>query len=52
MLICRFLKVTRHEIRDKKAIGTMPEAYPHIILENFNTKVFIIQYQLYYLRTY
>lgn len=22
----------------------MPEAYPHVILENFSTKVFIIQY--------
>ncbi|GAU20893.1 hypothetical protein TSUD_120850 [Trifolium subterraneum] len=32
-------QVSRHELRDKKAIGTMPEAYPHIILENFNTKL-------------
>jgi U3 small nucleolar ribonucleoprotein protein IMP4 len=31
--------VTRHEIRDKKVVGTMPEAYPHIILDNFNTKL-------------
>ncbi|KAA0066046.1 hypothetical protein IC582_021700 [Cucumis melo] len=31
--------VTRHEIRDKKAMGTMPEAYPHIILNNFTTKL-------------
>ncbi|CAI9783850.1 unnamed protein product [Fraxinus pennsylvanica] len=27
--------VTRHDIKDKKAIGTMPEAYPHLILNNF-----------------
>ncbi|CAI0442207.1 unnamed protein product [Linum tenue] len=31
--------VTRHDIKDKKAIGTMSEAYPHLILDNFNTKL-------------
>ncbi|XP_045790061.1 U3 small nucleolar ribonucleoprotein protein IMP4-like [Trifolium pratense] len=31
--------VTRHEIQDKEAVKTMPEAYPHIILDNFNTKL-------------
>ncbi|XP_052481381.1 uncharacterized protein LOC105763834 isoform X3 [Gossypium raimondii] len=31
--------VTRHDIKDKKAIGTMPEAYPHLILDNFKTKL-------------
>uniref|UniRef100_A0A7N0V1D1 Brix domain-containing protein n=1 Tax=Kalanchoe fedtschenkoi TaxID=63787 RepID=A0A7N0V1D1_KALFE len=31
--------VTRHDIKDKKAIGTMSEAYPHIILNNFSTKL-------------
>lgn len=31
--------VTRHEIRDKKSMGTMPEAYPHLILDNFKTKL-------------
>ncbi|KAL1317273.1 hypothetical protein HN51_069348 [Arachis hypogaea] len=31
--------VTRHEIKDKKAIGTMPEAYPHLIFDNFSTKL-------------
>ncbi|KAI4370907.1 hypothetical protein MLD38_019203 [Melastoma candidum] len=31
--------VTRHDIKDKKAIGTMPEAYPHLILDNFSTKL-------------
>ncbi|XVE69513.1 hypothetical protein DITRI_Ditri09bG0158000 [Diplodiscus trichospermus] len=31
--------VTRHDIRDKKSIGTMPEAYPHLILDNFKTKL-------------
>ncbi|WVZ00610.1 hypothetical protein V8G54_026679 [Vigna mungo] len=34
-----FIQVTRHEIKDKKAIGTMPEAYPHLILDNFSTKL-------------
>ncbi|KAF9615888.1 hypothetical protein IFM89_026814 [Coptis chinensis] len=31
--------VTRHEIKDKKSIGTMSEAYPHLILNNFTTKL-------------
>lgn len=31
--------VTRHEIKDKKAMGTMPEAYPHLIFSNFSTKL-------------
>ncbi|KAK3223797.1 hypothetical protein Dsin_010822 [Dipteronia sinensis] len=31
--------VTRHDIKDKKAMGTMPEAYPHLILNNFKTKL-------------
>ncbi|XP_008788540.2 U3 small nucleolar ribonucleoprotein protein IMP4 [Phoenix dactylifera] len=31
--------VTRHDIKDKKAIGTMSEAYPHLILDNFSTKL-------------
>ncbi|CAN1305986.1 U3 small nucleolar ribonucleoprotein protein IMP4 [Linum perenne] len=31
--------VTRHDIKDKKAMGTMSEAYPHLILENFSTKL-------------
>ncbi|GLT26078.1 hypothetical protein SLA2020_011650 [Shorea laevis] len=31
--------VTRHDIKDKKNIGTMPEAYPHLILNNFTTKL-------------
>ncbi|KAA8537309.1 hypothetical protein F0562_027004 [Nyssa sinensis] len=31
--------VTRHDIKDKQAIGTMPEAYPHLILNNFSTKL-------------
>ncbi|KAJ4827889.1 hypothetical protein Tsubulata_014787 [Turnera subulata] len=30
--------VTRHDIKDKKAIGTMPQAYPHLIIDNFTTK--------------
>ncbi|KAE8686347.1 U3 small nucleolar ribonucleoprotein IMP4 [Hibiscus syriacus] len=33
------LNVTRHDIKDKKAMGTMPEAYPHLILDNFKTKL-------------
>ncbi|KAJ4783996.1 U3 small nucleolar ribonucleoprotein IMP4 [Rhynchospora pubera] len=31
--------VTRHDIKDRKAMGTMPEAYPHLIFNNFTTKV-------------
>ncbi|MCO5576509.1 hypothetical protein L7F22_030319 [Adiantum nelumboides] len=31
--------VTRHDIKDKEALGTMSEAYPHLILNNFNTKL-------------
>lgn len=31
--------VTRHDIKDKHAIGTMSEAYPHLIFENFTTKL-------------
>ncbi|XP_021828324.1 uncharacterized protein LOC110768779 isoform X2 [Prunus avium] len=31
--------VTRHDIKDKKTVGTMPQVYPHLILNNFTTKV-------------
>ncbi|KAG6493660.1 hypothetical protein ZIOFF_048653 [Zingiber officinale] len=31
--------VTRHDIKDKKAMGTMSEAYPHLILDNFSSKL-------------
>ncbi|KAL3678156.1 hypothetical protein R1sor_021112 [Riccia sorocarpa] len=31
--------VTRHDIKDKQALGTMSEAYPHLVLENFTTKL-------------
>ncbi|XP_068659814.1 uncharacterized protein [Aristolochia californica] len=31
--------VTRHDIKDKKAMGTMSEAYPRLILNNFSTKL-------------
>eukprot|EP01018_Ginkgo_biloba_P029105 Gb_23948 [translate_table: standard] len=31
--------VTRHDIKDKKAVGTMSEAYPHLILHNFSSKL-------------
>ncbi|KAH0458210.1 hypothetical protein IEQ34_013525 [Dendrobium chrysotoxum] len=31
--------VTRHDIKDKQAVGTMSEAYPHLILDNFTTKL-------------
>ncbi|XAR62525.1 hypothetical protein NMG60_11017312 [Bertholletia excelsa] len=33
--------VTRHDIKDKKSIGTMPEAYPPLILNNFSTKILV-----------
>ncbi|XP_034229036.1 U3 small nucleolar ribonucleoprotein protein IMP4-like isoform X3 [Prunus dulcis] len=32
-------QVTRHDIKDKKAMGTMPQVYPHVILDNFTTKL-------------
>lgn len=35
----RFGQVTRHDIKDRKAMGKMSEAYPHLILDNFTTKV-------------
>ncbi|XP_072973805.1 uncharacterized protein [Typha angustifolia] len=31
--------VTRHDIKDRKAMGTMSEAYPHLILDNFSSKL-------------
>ncbi|KAH7528066.1 hypothetical protein FEM48_Zijuj05G0032200 [Ziziphus jujuba var. spinosa] len=31
--------VTRHDIKDKETIGTMPQAYPHLIINNFTTKM-------------
>ncbi|KNA15626.1 hypothetical protein SOVF_096230 [Spinacia oleracea] len=31
--------VTRHDIKDKNSIGTMPGAFPHLILNNFTTKL-------------
>ncbi|KAK0573555.1 hypothetical protein LWI29_009808 [Acer saccharum] len=31
--------LNKHDIKDKKAMGTMPEAYPHLILNNFKTKL-------------
>ncbi|KAF0901242.1 hypothetical protein E2562_038821, partial [Oryza meyeriana var. granulata] len=30
--------VTRHDIKDRKAMGKMSEANPHLILDNFTTK--------------
>eukprot|EP00850_Spirogloea_muscicola_P000277 SM000001S04679 [mRNA] locus=s1:1641799:1646343:- [translate_table: standard] len=30
--------VTRHDIKDKAALGTMSEAYPHLIMDKFTTK--------------
>lgn len=32
-------QVTRHDIKDRKAMGKMSETYPHLILDNFTTKV-------------
>lgn len=31
--------VLRHDIGDKSAIGTVSEAYPHLIMENFTSKL-------------
>ncbi|ONK80503.1 uncharacterized protein A4U43_C01F18510 [Asparagus officinalis] len=30
---------SRHSIKDKKELGTMPEAYPHLIIDSLSTKV-------------
>jgi len=30
--------VTRHDIKDRKSMGKMSEAYPHLIMDNFTTK--------------
>ena len=37
-----FLQVTRHDIKDKKAIGKVSEVYPHLIFHNFSTKVMMV----------
>ncbi|KAL6129536.1 hypothetical protein ACLB2K_072886 [Fragaria x ananassa] len=31
--------VSRHDIKDNKAIGTVPQAYPHLIINNLTTKL-------------
>ncbi|GBG83504.1 hypothetical protein CBR_g37218 [Chara braunii] len=31
--------VTRHDIKDRALVGTMSEAYPHLVFENFSTKL-------------
>ncbi len=32
-------QVLRHDIGDKKQVGTVSEAYPHLILDNFSSKL-------------
>ena len=46
--------MTRHDIKDKKAVGTMSEAYPHLILDNFTSKVclFIVYLNLFARRVF
>ncbi|KAL6288706.1 hypothetical protein ACE6H2_006216 [Prunus campanulata] len=39
VLIVFHLWVTRHDIKDKNTVGTMPQVYPHVILNNFTTKL-------------
>ncbi|PQQ16038.1 U3 small nucleolar ribonucleoprotein IMP4 isoform X2 [Prunus yedoensis var. nudiflora] len=39
LILGLFSTVTRHDIKDKKAMGTMPQVYPHLILDNFTTKL-------------
>ncbi|KAL1560941.1 U3 small nucleolar ribonucleoprotein IMP4-like [Salvia divinorum] len=29
----------RHDIKGKKALGTMPETYPHLIVNNYSSKL-------------
>ncbi|CAD6246689.1 unnamed protein product [Miscanthus lutarioriparius] len=31
--------VTRHDIKGRKAMGKMSEAYPHLVLDNFSTQI-------------
>lgn len=33
------LQVTRHDIGDKSAVGTLSEAYPHLIFEHFGSQL-------------
>jgi U3 small nucleolar ribonucleoprotein protein IMP4 len=33
------VQVLRHDIGDKKKVGTISEAYPHLILSNFTSKL-------------
>ncbi|KAI3938575.1 hypothetical protein MKW98_016080 [Papaver atlanticum] len=32
-------RVTRHDIRDKRSVGKMSEAYPHLVFNNFSSKL-------------
>lgn len=34
-----FNTVLRHDIGDKKEVGTISEAYPHLIFEQFGSKL-------------
>lgn len=36
-LLLVMLQVMRHDVGPKREIGTMSEAYPHLIFENFTT---------------
>ena len=33
------MQVLRHDIGEKKTVGTISEAYPHLILDKFSTKL-------------
>lgn len=40
MLIAGHLRqVLRHDIGEKKKVGTVSEAYPHLVLDNFTSKL-------------
>ena len=34
-----FLQVLRHDIGEKKKVGTISEAYPHLIVNHFSSKL-------------
>lgn len=36
---CCSCQVLRHDIGDKKTVGTVSEAYPHLIFDNFTSKL-------------
>ncbi len=36
---CTCVQVLRHDIGEKKKVGTISEAYPHLVIDNFTSKL-------------